>query len=277
MSLSQVTTYQISQYLDRSTSAYQKNLTQLSSGNKYSSLSENPVVVSESTKLQIGINSNTRLQSNIAMGGDMLTMTAGYQDNVLSNITRIKDLTIEAGNGSFTDSEKNDIYDEIQSRLSAINSLSSSANFNGIKLMDGTSTGINIRYGSNQNQSINVDSVLMDTSSTGLDINITATSGATWDSASIDSYLGKLDIASAKLTSSSSQIGAITNRLDGISDDLTSQTQSLSAYKSSIMDTDTAEISAEAVQNQIREQITATLFTQAGEMSKMRTQLFVGS
>lgn len=277
MSIAQVANINVRKDLERSTSAYQKNLEQLSSGYKYTTLADNPVIVSEATKMQIGINFNTRLQSNIALGNDMLQIASSYQGNIIENVQRIKDLTLQAGNGSWTNSEKTELLNEIKNRLSYINSISTTANFNGTNLMDGSATNVYIKYGSNTSESIKLDPLLIDTRTTALNIDLAATTGSDLTQTVLDDYLNRLDVASTKLTSSCAEIDATTSRLDTLSENLTQKTQAMTDYKSSINDSDVAELSASTVQNQIMSQVSSTLFTQLGDIEKLKNSLFVSS
>ena len=94
-------------------------------------------------------------ESNTTMGLSLLDTAEGVLDIVGSYVQRIRDLTEQAANGTYGTASMQAIRTEVQQRMLEINRLCSVIDFNGIQLLDGTSTaaqtkaGINLQVGNN--------------------------------------------------------------------------------------------------------------------------------
>lgn len=90
--------------------------------------------------------------------------------------------------------------------------------------------------------------------------------GFTVDFSTADSAAASIDTVDnllAEISKKTSEFGAIMNRLDGILQAQITQIENFTAAKSTIMDADIASESAEYVRNQILQQTSSTLLTQA--------------
>lgn len=260
--------------LNDNTNAYQRNMEQLSSGNKYTKVGENPINVCESVKLQVKIDSNNQASDNISVGQGMLSMTEGYHNTITSNIQRIRDLTQQAANGTYGSDNIDAILSEIKGRLDYINKISSSASFDGVGLLDGSSSSIFLQIGSITDATMDVGDALINThtDALGIDLPPTAT-GDTWDEVQARAYLDSLDDASQELLDADAKIGGYLNRLDAASQSLSKMNDNLTENKSIITDTNVAEATAEMVKNQILQEASASVLMQANQVSSWALQL----
>lgn len=261
-------------YLNTATADYQKNLEQLSSGNKYTSIGDNPIAVANANKISVKIETNGTAKNNIGVGESMLTMAEDSQENIISNISRIRDLCLQAANGTYSTNDKQAILDEVKARLAYIDQSAGSTQFNNIGLLDGTASVCYLQTGTNADNRMNVGEALIDvhTSALGIDIS-SSTMATTWTNDDIAAFIDKLGIASDKLATASAKIGSYLYRLDTTSDSLQSLTENLTSKKSAIMDADVAEASAEMVQNQILQNASVTILTQMNNMQSLPLSL----
>ena len=259
--------------LSGQTTSYQKSLEQLSSGNKYTSVGDNPIEVCESAKLQVKINSNKQASANVDIGKDMLSSTESYQNTILSNIQRIRDLSVQAASETYTTTDKDAILSEIKARLNFIDNTSSSANFDGVKLMDGSSSATFLQIGSNSSAIMPIGDALIDTHANALGIDLPGVTGANWTTANIKTYITNLDTATDTLLAAGAKIGGYLNRLDTASQNITKMNENLIENKSVISDTDTAKACADLVKYQILQQGSASILTQANQASSWALQL----
>lgn len=260
--------------LNDHTASYQKSMEQIASGNKYTSVGEDPISVCESAKLQAEIDANSRSSDNVDLGKDMLSMTEGYQENIMSNIQRIRDLSVEASNGTYSSADKDDILKEIRARLDYIDNTASSANFNGVNILDGSANNVFLQIGSNSDATMDVGSALIDVHTAALNIDIDpAVTGENWTMDDIGNYINNLDAATSTLLGNCAQLGGYLNRLDSVSDTLTTMGNNLTNNKSVISDTDTAEASADLVKYQILQDASVSILTQANQVSSWALKL----
>lgn len=93
--------------------------------------------------------------SNASMGLSLLDTAEGVLGIVDDYLQRIRDLTEQAANGTYGTASMKAIKTEVQQRMEEINRLCTVIDFNGIQLLDGTSTaatsknGINIQVSNN--------------------------------------------------------------------------------------------------------------------------------
>ena len=265
---------QLENYFNDNKTSYQYTMDQLSTGTKYTSMKDNPFEVAKSVKLSVQINTNTRASSNVAIGQDVLSLAADSETSVVDNISRIHDLCVQISNGPYSSTDKDAILQEIKSRLSYIDTVSSTTQFNGMNLLDGSSSSMTLQVGSKATNILNVGDALMDVSTTALDINLdSVTSADTWTTTDINTYMDKLDAASNELINSSSKIGAYQNRLSTISESLTSMNTDLTQKKSDIMDVDVASATSDLVKYQILQEYSVNILTQANNISSLALNL----
>lgn len=238
----------------------------LSSGNKYSSVGDNPIDVCESAKLQVRIDSNTKAKSNVDVGKNVLSMAEGYHETITENIGRIRELSVQAANGTYASDSIAGVLNEIQKRLEYIDKISTSINFDGVNLLDGSSSSIFLQIGPFSDSKMTVGDSLIDTHPTALGIDLTGVTAATWTQTDAQTYIDRLDNATQVLTDSDAKIGGYLNRLDAVSQSLTKMNDNLIANKSTITDTDVAEATAEMVKFQILQNASANILLQANQI-----------
>lgn len=260
--------------LEQHTTSYQKSMDQLSSGNKYNSVGDNPIAVCTSAKLDVKISANNQAVSNVKVGGDMLTMVEDSQENVISNLERIRDLCVQAATGTYTAENKDYLLKEIRARLDYINSTADLTKFNNINLMDGTGSSIFLQIGISSDATMDVGDALIDVHPEALKVDLKDTvTGETWTTDDIKKYMDKIDNAVDTLLASSAKLGGYLNRLDFVSGTLTVMGDNLVENKSLISDTDMAESSADMVKYQILQEASASILTQANQVPSWALQL----
>src|SRR5690606_27151782 len=116
--------------------------------------------------------------------GISLAQTAeGALDEVSSILIRLRELAIQASNGTVADADKDTLEQEFSTLMSEIDRIAQSTEFNGIKLLDGSSSNVSFQVGSGVDTSINQISVSLDSVKiSDLSINgqsIGATNGST--------------------------------------------------------------------------------------------------
>ena len=270
----QVTGIYIRKCIEDSSKNYQKTLEQLSSGSKFTTIGDNPMGMSKTTEVEVEINFNSQLQTNIALGSDMISITEGYEEDVLSNIERIRDLVSQVANQTYSAEDKNYILNEIRSRLSYINSTSDNTNFNGTNLLDGSVPDLSIKVGPSTADTINIGSLLIDCHTDALDIDIDDTiTGDTWTQDDIAAYLTNIDDAINTIINNVAKLGAKSNQLDNIYNIFTTKITNLTEYKSNISDCDTAEVASDMVKYQILQEYSTAIFVQTNEMSNLSYSL----
>ncbi len=225
---------------------------------------------------------------NAAMGMDMLTTAEGTYDLLIGHIQRIRDLAEQAANGTYGASSLEAIKKEMAARFSEIDRIAENAEFNGIKLMNGSGTAVTLQVGitSDATSQITLDAGLF--AAADLDkINTLGGFGATGTNITGDAMaekcaasqsaaqtaLGKLDTVITSLSSRATDLGAAQNRVESAISAIDVQTQNLTSSLSTIRDTDVAEESSKYIQAQILQQASATLLSTANQLPSIALNL----
>lgn len=273
---STVRTITLSSLLDSSYSLYGKTLQQLSSGNRATTIGDDPLNVVNSRKIQCTIDSGNHAVANMNLGNDLLATAQSTQSNVIDNLQRIRDLCMEAANGSYSSDDKDGIITEIKQRLSQIDSTADSTNFNGIKLFDGTLKTLKIQMGPQSSNSVDIASAFtnLHASQLGGDIRLNDTiTGETWNSDDIDKYMTKIDDALGTLINNCDACGGFSNRFDTSINVAQNKNINLTELNSILTDTDTASACSDLVKYQILQQATASIAYQANQVPEYAIQL----
>ena len=138
---------------------------QLSTGFKINSGKDDAAGYSVVEGMQAKINGFDVIETNASMGLDMLTTQEGVLDILNEYLQRIRDLTMQAANGTYGSASLNAIKIEVEQRMEEINRLCKVTDFNDTKLLDGSRTeDIKLQVGlySDQNCVITLDKFLFE-------------------------------------------------------------------------------------------------------------------
>ena len=178
------------------TSALSKNLEKLSSGYKINRAGDDAAGLAISEKMRAQITGLDKAQDNAKDGISLVQTAEGALTEVHDMLNRMYELAEQSANGTYEDAtDRNQLQKEVDQLKSEIDRIADSANFNGIKLLDGSMSA-------NGTTSI---SAAASTNKASVDVSITADS--VFDSA------GKRSELTFKLSavSSTAQDGAEVN------------------------------------------------------------------
>ena len=149
--------------LNGATSKMNTAMERLSTGLRINSSKDDAAGSAVATKLDYKISSLAVAQDNAQMGSSLLDTEEGTLDVIQSNMTRIRDLTEQAANGTYGEDAMTAIKSEIEGRLKEITRIAGTTEFNGKKLLDGSmDAGVNLQVGieSGTDSVINLDGSL---------------------------------------------------------------------------------------------------------------------
>jgi len=263
----------VQQNLNTATSRMNTSMERMSSGSKINSAKDDAAGLAVSTTLSKTISSSKVASDNVAIGNDLLSSAEGALGVIQENFQRIRDLTEQAANGTYSADDLKAISAEVGARLDQIDELTKTTAFNGKKLLNGScSTGITLQVGTEGGDTLSLNSGIFNAVSTstlsGLEAAITEGTAS--------AQLSTIDTALNGITTRVTNIGAAQNRLEAVSDGLEVQQMNLTSALSTIKDADVAEESASYVQNQILQSASATLLVQANSAPQIALTLIQG-
>ena len=272
--------------LNKSTSAMNTAMQRMSTGYKINSSKDDAAGMAVATNLAYKASSYKIAQDNAQMGQSMLDTTEGVLDVIKDNLTRVRDLTEQAANGTYGTDALTAINSEISARLDEITRVSDSADFNGKTLLDGSITNnIQLQVGigkTNSNSTIEVSKDLFnDADAKALinDNNFFETKagkdvfkGLSGDANARD-FLEKVDGAIKEITSRKTEIGGLQARISSAMDTANVMQTNLTSAASLIQDADVAEESSNYIKQQILQQTSASLLATANQAPSIASSL----
>lgn len=154
--------------LNKSQSSLGTAIERLSSGLRINSAKDDAAGQAISNRFTANIKGLTQASRNANDGISLAQTTEGALNEVNDNLQNIRRLTVQAQNGSNSDSDLKSIQDEITQRLSEINRISEQTDFNGVKVLSNTGK-LTIQVGANDNETIDIDLQKIDASTLKLD------------------------------------------------------------------------------------------------------------
>ena len=149
------------------TSALSKNLEKLSSGYKINRAGDDAAGLAISEKMRAQITGLDKAQDNAKDGISLVQTAEGALTEVHDMLNRMYELAEQSANGTFEDgTDRKQLQKEVDQLKSEINRIADSANFNGIKLLDGSMSA---------NGTTTIKSAAS-TQAAGVDVNIVADS-----------------------------------------------------------------------------------------------------
>ena len=257
--------------LSNSNAALGLSLQRLSSGLRVNSAKDDAAGLAVAESITSGVRGNTQAIRNANDGISVGQTAEGALGQIANNLQRIREISVQASNGSISDTNRSQLQKEVDQLTQEISRIVQTTEFNGTKLLSGASTiTFQIGYsGSTDNQvaisttnlaqtaagSAGMNSYSAGLTATGT-INVTTSAGAS-------AALSKLDFDIAQVANLRSTYGAVQNRFEAVIANLQNYVENLSASKSRIMDTDFAAESAQLTRNQILQQAGTAILAQA--------------
>jgi len=143
--------------LNNSQSSLNTAIQRLSSGLRINSAKDDAAGLAIANRMTSNINGLTVAQRNANDGISLAQTTEGALTEVTNNLQRIRDLSVQAANGTNTASDLKSIQDEITQRMAEIDRLSAQTDFNGVKVLSSTTKPMSIQVGAQDGQTISVN------------------------------------------------------------------------------------------------------------------------
>ncbi|QXG55989.1 FliC/FljB family flagellin [Pantoea jilinensis] len=153
--------------INKNQSALSTSMERLSSGLRINSAKDDAAGQAIANRFTSNIKGLTQAARNANDGISAAQTTEGALSEINNNLQRVRELTVQAQNGTNSDSDLGSIQDEIKSRLSEIDRVSGQTQFNGVNVLakDGA---MKIQVGANDGETINIDLKKIDSSTLGL-------------------------------------------------------------------------------------------------------------
>src|SRR5690606_21677892 len=212
-----------------------------------------------SERLRSQIRSIEQAKRNANDGISLVQTGEGALNEVSSILTRLRELSIQAANGSVSSQDRNTLNEEFQSLIDEIDRIGRSTEFNGVKLLDGSASTVTFQIGFGTIAGID-----------SLSVSLTSALATTLQLDSLDigasgnptAALSTIDDAINAVSNIRGRLGAVQNRLNSTIANLGIQVENLSAAESRIRDVDVALETAQLTRNSILQQASIAILAQ---------------
>ena len=274
-----VDSIKIQHNLTNATSKLSTAMERMSTGLKVLTAKDDAAGTVIAARMQVQLDGNKIAQNNVQNGNAMLATAEGHLDVVQENLSRIRDLTLQAKNGTYSAEEIEAMQDEVSQLIEEIDRINSSSKYSSLFLFDDPqlqADGVTFQVGANSSEDNtilanrelfqSVEFSALTTIRGGLDL-------TAMDKADMATAIDNLDTGLDDITGRKSIIGSAQNRLESALSTLTIQQENLESAKSVIMDADIASEASSFTQQQILQQVSTSLLTQANQAPSIALSL----
>ena len=261
--------------LSKNSRVMDTTMQQLSTGSRVNSAKDDAagLAIGQNMTSQIrGLNQAVR---NLNDGINMMQTAEGAMIEQSNMLQRMRELAVQANNGTYSDVQRGYLDLEFQALASQINKIATETKWNDQSLLAGTggATGtFTFQTGQASGQQMTVTISAM-TLVAGLGVSAAAVIGNV-SNASIS--LGLVSTALEKINTQRAAIGAAINQMAYAVDNVTNISSNTTQSRSSIMDTDYAVASTQLAKNQIIQQAATAMLAQANQQPQSVMALLKG-
>lgn len=231
----------------RNVDKYSKAMNNASTGYKINSAKDNPNKIAQSETLRMTVIGRNAASSNIQDTSSMLQTFDGALQEMNNNVSRLKQLTVQAATDTVNDEDRAMIQKEIEGIMASLDDIAKNTEFNGVSLSDNTvaKNPLKTTIGTLAGEVIDIPRFDVTTDALGLaGIDVTSRVGA-------QESLHKVDSAIVSITDIRSKYGAIQSRLEDTNESMSEISNVLTSAQSNLADADIAKEIMEITKNKI--------------------------
>ncbi|MDC9580661.1 FliC/FljB family flagellin [Xenorhabdus sp. PR6a] len=154
--------------LSRSQNVLSNSIARLSSGLRINSAKDDAAGQAIANRFTANVKGLSQAARNANDGISIAQTTEGSLNEINNNLQRIRELSVQAQNGSNSASDIKSIQDEVKQRLDEIDRISEQTQFNGVKVLSKDSK-MTIQVGAHDSETIDIDLKEINSKKLGLD------------------------------------------------------------------------------------------------------------
>jgi flagellin len=237
--------------------AMSTSLERLSSGLRINRAADDAAGLAISEKLRAQVNGLNQASANAQDGISLIQTAEGALNETHSILQRMRQLAVQSANDTNTDADRVNIQKEVTQLNQELDRISSTTQYNGKNLLDGTFSGAKFQIGANAGQELTVSVAAADSTTLGVNaVDVSTQGGAS-------SAITALDTAINTVSGTRADLGAVQNRLQHTVNNLGVAAENLTASESRIRDTDMAKEMTNFTRSQILSQAGVSMLAQA--------------
>jgi flagellin len=230
----------------------------LSSGKRINSAKDDAAGLAIATRMDAKVRGLNQAIRNANDGISLAQTAEGAMGEVSNILVRMRELSVQAANGTTATSDRAAIQTEVTALLGQIDDIAGRTDFNGTNLFNAAGT-FDIQTGVDTGQTVTITFASLNAAGLGVDgIDLSTTGGAS-------SAMALVSTAIDTIASERANLGAVQNRLDATVNNLTSTATNLTESKSRIEDADFSMESTKLAAAQILSQASTAMLAQANQ------------
>jgi flagellin len=235
-------------------------ISRLSSGLRINSAKDDAAGLAISDRMTAQVNGLNQAVRNSNDGISFAQTSEGALDQVTANLQRMRQLAVEAANGTNASSDLTSIQTEFDQLVTEIGRTATATKFNGIAVLNGGTAGVamTLQVGADAGQTMSFTVGAADTTTLGV-ASLSVATAASAAIAAIDTAIGSIDTIRSTL-------GAIQNRLTSTVANLSNVSENIASAKSQITDADYAAETANMTKSQILQQAGVAMLSQTNQL-----------
>ena len=276
-------------------------LEKLSSGSRINSAADDAAGLAISNKMTAQISGMKQARANAQDGISLIQTAEGALEETGKMLNRMRDLTLQAGNDTLQDEDREEIISEMKTLVSNINAINNNTKFNGKELFatGGLKNTFTFQVGANAGETATAEIGSMNTTGLGMDDLVARLKGTDKSKVFDENYardkfttdplhnkgdkigtgtatysatvykkgaLGILDDAIKAVSDQRAQLGAAQNGLSHTINSLEATTTNLASANSRIKDVDMAQEMTSYTSSNILLQAATSMLSQANSM-----------
>ena len=256
------------------TSSLQKSMEKLSSGERINKAGNDASGLAVSEKMRSQIRGLNQASRNIGDAVSFVQVAEGYLSETTDILQRIRELAVQGSNGVYSDEDRMQIAVEVSQLVAEVDRIASSAQFNGMNLLTGrfsreSNTVMQFQIGANTDQNIRAYIGTMTASALGLkgmqgeESNVISVGSP--DEANMT--LATIDEALKNVNKQRADLGAYQNRMELAQKGINVAAENTQAAESRIRDADMASEIVEFTKNQVLQNTSLAMLSQANSQS----------
>jgi flagellin len=263
-----VTSLNAQRNLSTTQSQLSTSMQRLSSGLRVNSAKDDAAGLAISERMSAQVRGMNVAIRNANDGISLAQTAEGALGKVGDSLQRMRELAVQARNGTNSGSDKDSLDKEYQQLASEITRVLGGTTFNGAAVLGASAGAKDFQIGANTTTN---DVITVTTTDMTADASITAvTTGAVIDSststATLATVIDNIDDAIDKVNSERALYGATQNRFDSVISNLQTSVENQSAAKSRITDADFASETSNLSRAQILQQAGTAMVAQANQL-----------
>ncbi len=257
--------------------ALSKSLERLSSGFRINRAADDAAGLAISEKMRAQVRGYAQAIRNAQDGISLVQTAEGALNEVHALLQRVRELVLQAGNGTLATEDRQAIQGEITALVDEVDRIAQSTNFNGTTLLNAApNSSVDIVVGPSgavpEVISVNLADVQAASLGDGTN-NLTQVDVTDFTTLTLAQQLGIVDGAIEQVSTARASFGAVQNRLEHTVANLGVAHENLSAAESRIRDVDMAQEMVAFTRNQILLQAGTAMLAQANAAPQVVLQL----